>query len=101
MAPQPNKLVTREEMALREIGHTRVSRRLAVALVGFFLATLVAVPLAQTVHEVAGWAAGERPTPWPQALDVFMAVPHAMAAAEMEEGGGEIAGIPAEHEKPE
>jgi len=88
VAPQPKRLVTREEVALQEIGHTQVSRRLAIALVGFFLATLVAVPLAQTAHEVAGWAAGERPTPWPQALDVFMAVPHAMAAAEAVEGGG-------------
>jgi hypothetical protein len=85
VAPKPTRLVTREEAALREIGHTQVSRGLALALVGVFLATIAAAPLAQVAYEAAGWAAGERTAPWPQALDVFKAVPHAIAAAEADD----------------
>ena len=92
MAPEPKRLVTREEAALREIGYTQVSRGLAIALVGIFLATIAAVPLAQVAYETGGWVSGDRPTPWPQALDVFQAVPHAMAAADMGESDQPLVG---------
>lgn len=81
MSPEPAKLLTREEVAHREIGHTRISRALAVTLTGVFLATLAGVPLAQLVHDVAVHPAQGREEGWPQAFDVFLAVPHAVDVA--------------------
>ena len=85
MAPEPIRLVTREEAALREVGHTQVSRTLALALVGVFLVTIASVPLVQVARDTAGWVSGERDTPVPNALDVFRSVPRAAAVAD--EGG--------------
>jgi alginate O-acetyltransferase complex protein AlgJ len=87
LAPEPARLVTREEAALREIGRTQVSRPLAVALVGVFLLTIAGAPLAQVAYEAAGWASGRRDTPWPGVLEVFQSIPRAAAVADDADGG--------------
>lgn len=85
LAPIPTRLVTREEVALREIGRTQVSRSLAVALVGVFLLTIAGVPLVQVAYEAD--RPGDRDTPWPSALEVFRSIPRAAAAADDADGG--------------
>jgi len=87
VAPEPARLVTREEVALREIGRTQVSRPLAIALVGAFLLTVAGMPLVQVAYEAAAWAWGRRDTPWPSALEVFQSIPRAAAVADDSEGG--------------
>lgn len=62
--------LSREEIALREVGQTAVTRKLAAALVAMFLATIVAVPLVQQASEVhAGWK-GARGRLLPQAYEL-------------------------------
>ncbi len=62
---------TREELALREIGVTRVSRRVAAALVAAFLASIVFVPSLQLWRDLATPAGTGRAGRAPQMLEVF------------------------------
>ena len=66
---------SREEIAKAEIGHTEstpaINRFLSLA----FLAMLAAVPVFQTVREVAAIRGGDEPgRAWPQWMDVFTTV---------------------------
>lgn len=86
MAPEPARLLTRDEVAHREVGRTRISRALALAMSGLFLATIAAVPLAQAIHDAAAYVRGDRASPLPQALDVLWSLPHAVAACRAARG---------------
>jgi alginate O-acetyltransferase complex protein AlgJ len=63
--------MTREDVAKAEIGHTDISPAMRRTLVALFLATLVAVPLAQHVHDYHAWCGGRCQTPWPQFYSAF------------------------------
>jgi alginate O-acetyltransferase complex protein AlgJ len=57
--------LSREQQAAIELGHTRITRAQAWAIVLPLLSILLAVPVVQAVHEVQAWRAGQRPDPWP------------------------------------
>ncbi len=80
MAPQPKPLMTREHIARIEVGHTRMTRPMAWALTLAMLATIAAVPLLQHVDHFRAYRAGLRDSVWPQAYDIFKAVPVAISA---------------------
>jgi len=64
-------LVEREEVALREVGQTRIQPRLAWTLTLFFLVTITAVPVAQHMADVRASLNKQRPSPMPQAYEIF------------------------------
>ena len=66
--------LSREDVAQVEVGHTEISSRLAHVLTVCFLAALLLVPTGQHVREFLQWRAGERPSPVPQAWDIFRSV---------------------------
>jgi hypothetical protein len=68
----------REEMARREVGHTRIRPALSRALIVFFLLTILSVPLVQHVSELRDYAAGDRRSLLPQVYDVFSLLPAAL-----------------------
>jgi alginate O-acetyltransferase complex protein AlgJ len=68
----------REEMARREVGHTRIRPALSRILISLFLLIILSVPLAQHVAEIRGYAAGERRSLLPQAYNVFSLLPAAL-----------------------
>lgn len=70
--------MSREELALLELGRTTIARPVALALVLAFLATIVAVPLVQHAHE---FAAGEAPHAW----RIFATAPSERAFHEYEQ----------------
>ena len=74
----------REEMARREVGHTRVRPSLSRVMITLFLAVILSVPAVQHIAEIRGYFAGERRSPLPQAWDVFSLLPAAVKAS----GGG-------------
>jgi alginate O-acetyltransferase complex protein AlgJ len=71
----------REEMARTEVGHTRIHPVLARCLVFFFIMAILCVPLVQHLAEFSDYRAGKRPSPWPQAYEVFPLLPTAMKEA--------------------
>lgn len=71
----------REEMARREVGHTRIHPLLARCLGLFFIVVILSVPLAQHLAEFSDYRTGKRPSPWPQVYEVFSLLPTAMKAA--------------------
>ena len=68
---EPELKSERKETARREIGRTEITRPAAWALVGVFVATILAVPAAQHVHDLS-----RRPD-WPQCYDIFRSLPPA------------------------
>jgi alginate O-acetyltransferase complex protein AlgJ len=62
---------SREEAALIEVGHTEISARLARVLTVFFLAAIFLVPIGQYAYELHQWRVGQRPSPVPQAVEIF------------------------------
>ncbi|MCX5841942.1 MAG: hypothetical protein NTY16_10950, partial [Deltaproteobacteria bacterium] len=70
----------REEMARREVGHTRIRPALSWGLIILFLLVIVSVPLVQHISEFRDHAAGERRSLLPQAYDVFSLLPMALMA---------------------
>jgi hypothetical protein len=70
----------REEMARREVGHTRIRPALSRILISLFLLIILSVPLVQHVAEIRDYAAGERRSLLPQAYDVFSLLPAALTA---------------------
>ncbi len=77
-----NKRLTREDVAKIEIGHTDVTPRLSWVLIAAFLATVLAVPLAQHVYELR-----RNPGELPQFYDVFR-VPASVGRVGAETDGG-------------
>jgi len=73
MGEQTTRL-SREEVAKAEIGRTDVGAPLARLMAFVFLATISAVPVAQHVHDIVAYSAGERCSPWPQCYDIFRSV---------------------------
>lgn len=71
----------REEMARREVGHTRISGSLSRGLVIVFLLIILSVPLVQHISEFRDYAAGTRRSLLPQAYDVFSLLPAAVRAS--------------------
>ena len=82
--PDPKPEFSRVEQAHAEVGHTAISRGTTWALVGLFLATVVAVPLVQHVHEFARTFEATRP----QCCTILGALPE--AAATFREGSGSL-----------
>ena len=81
----------REEMARREVGHTRVRPALSWCLIILFLLVILSVPLVQHVSELRDYAAGKRRSLLPQAYDVFSLFPTAVKApGESGSSGGGI-----------
>lgn len=76
----PKPKLSRVEKARVEIGHTAIAGGTAWALIGLFLATVVAVPIVQHVHELNS----KRPAAWPQCYAILSALPE--AAARFREG---------------
>ncbi|MFP4054967.1 MAG: alginate O-acetyltransferase AlgX-related protein, partial [Phycisphaerae bacterium] len=68
---ETEKKLTREDIAKIEIGHTDVSRPVAWALILVVLATVFAVPAVQHVAEIQRGLGGKRPSPLPQAYEIF------------------------------
>lgn len=67
----PNSIPpSREESAKIEIGHTTVSRRLAIVITLLFAAIITTVPVMQQVADLDGFLDGERNSAWPQSLDI-------------------------------
>ncbi len=83
---EPIRQPGREQAALREIGHTTISRALAWGLTVAFLATIFSVPLIQNVHEVAEHLSGRRESAVPGCLEIFRAGPRAVASAQSKPG---------------
>jgi alginate O-acetyltransferase complex protein AlgJ len=79
-------LVTREQIARREIGHTQISRAAAWTLALLFVATIAAVPAVQHAADVLAWRADRRDSLWPQAYDIFGSVAQAVDAAREADG---------------
>ena len=72
MTQSTTKTLSREEIAKIEIGHTDSTRAIDWFLTLFFLAVIVAVPLAQLARDFAAIRAGKEPgRNLPQSLDVF------------------------------
>lgn len=70
MATAAAEKLSREEIAKREIGHTDSTPALNLFLTLFFLGTLLLIPVAQNVREVAAIRAGTEPGRWlPQCWD--------------------------------
>lgn len=84
--PLPIRLIEREAHARLEVGRTTISRRTAWAMVLFFLAVIVLVPLVRCVRDVRAYVAGQRDSAWPQAFDIFRSPPRAITAAWQAEG---------------
>jgi len=79
--PLPKRLVSREEIAQIEVGHTQITRAMAWVLVAVFLVTIGAVPILQHIHDIRAYLAGDRDSPLPQAYDIFRSVPKAASEA--------------------
>jgi alginate O-acetyltransferase complex protein AlgJ len=71
----------REEMARREVGHTRISGSLSRGLIILFLLIILSVPLVQHISEFRDYAAGTRRSLLPQVYDVFSLLPAAVKAS--------------------
>ncbi|MBN1647172.1 MAG: hypothetical protein JW874_03995 [Spirochaetales bacterium] len=65
-------ITDREEQAKIEAGNTRISKRTALVLTGFFLACIAAVPLVQAVHEAAEYGSGKTKSFLPSFTDIFV-----------------------------
>jgi alginate O-acetyltransferase complex protein AlgJ len=76
----------REAQAKAEIGHTHLSRAQAAVLAGVFLAVLVSVPALQHLRDWREFAAGRRASAWPQAWEIFGALPKAAKVFSTESG---------------
>ena len=59
--PRPAPKLSREEIAQREIGHTDSTPGINLFLTAMFVATIAAVPLVQTVCDLAAIRAGHEP----------------------------------------
>lgn len=82
----PNsKVLTREEIAVIEVGSTAVSRRLASAITLFSMAIILSVPFFQQVADVHAYLVGERMSPWPQSLEI-MSIPGKLPMSEAGSG---------------
>ena len=70
--PRPPLPATdREQIAQREIGHTRIAPRLSRTLTAVFLATIAVVPAIQTAYDLGQWRRGERASALPQSVDAL------------------------------
>ena len=67
----PQQNLSREEIALLEVGRTDISRPASWVLTVLFLLTIGTVPVAQHVYEIAQYSCGERGRALPQAYDIF------------------------------
>jgi len=63
--------LSREDVAMIEVGNTEISTGLARFLTVFFLAAIVLVPAVQHFREINQWRAGERISRRPQAWDIL------------------------------
>jgi alginate O-acetyltransferase complex protein AlgJ len=84
--------LSREEIAKREIGRTDISPPLAKAMVAVFLATILAVPTIQSIHEILGAgrsARNSRLPGWCSIASAFSGVHESYR----ETGGGQSARI--------
>ncbi len=84
---QPKTILTREELARAEVGHTAVTGPMKAVLAAGFLAIIFSVPLVQFGLSTHRYLAGRRDTPVPQPFDIFYALPDAGAAFARTEGG--------------
>jgi alginate O-acetyltransferase complex protein AlgJ len=63
--------LSREDVAQIEVGQTEISPGLARFLTVCFLVAILLVPAVQHVLEFLQWQSGQRPSPVPQAWDIF------------------------------
>ncbi len=71
----------REEMARREVGHTRIRPALSRSLVPLFLLIILSVPVVEHLSAFREYAAGERRMPLPHAYEIFSLLPTALKAS--------------------
>lgn len=71
----------REEIARREVGHTRVRPAISWCLIILFLLVILSIPLFQHISEFRDYAARERRSILPQVYDVFSLFPAALKAS--------------------
>lgn len=71
----------REEMARREVGHTRIASSLSRVIIALFLIVILSVPAVQHISDFRSFLSGDRRSPLPQAWDVFSLLPAAMQAS--------------------
>ena len=72
--------LTREEAAVKEIGHTDFTRGTCAFLVLALLVTILSVPVIQQVHDLAEYRAGQRASALPALGDIFASIPKAWRA---------------------
>jgi hypothetical protein len=78
----PKKPLSREEVAAVEVGHTTITRGLALAMLGVFIVLIALVPLIQHVLDLRAFQAGDRENAWPDSLSIFQQAPSAVAGGE-------------------
>jgi alginate O-acetyltransferase complex protein AlgJ len=66
----PRQRLSREEIAQREIGRTDITPALAWAMVALFVATILAVPTAQSIVQMRGHARSATEQRWPSWCNV-------------------------------
>jgi hypothetical protein len=71
MADSPYTKLTREVIAEREVGKTRIARPVSVIFVAAFLLTIISVPIVQQVLEIRSGYAERGRWVWPRAYDVL------------------------------
>jgi len=67
----PEQNLSREEIAMAEVGRTETARPASWVLVILFLLAIGLVPLVQHIHEAMQYSRGERGRALPQAYDIF------------------------------
>jgi hypothetical protein len=75
-----NTKLSREEIALMEIGQTSITRPMVWTLVAAFLLTIYTVPVVQNFYELRKHAVGARAEALPQCYDIFRDVARAAKA---------------------
>jgi alginate O-acetyltransferase complex protein AlgJ len=71
---------TREETAMREIGHTDFTPGAAGILTVLLLVTLLSAGVIQQLHDISEHRAGRRTSPWSACWEVFGSVPRSVRA---------------------
>lgn len=66
---------TREEIALREVGHTHISSRLSWTLTLVFFVSIVSVPGIQYLREIDAYRRDDRTSAWPSSCLIFKSIP--------------------------